>query len=143
MQHRKKSIQAVKAPQRKTRQRKEIRKVWRRNSRPFGRHATNLWAGSGENREGARPLRATGARRIGEVSYKNIVRPSTFQRPPRNETDITQNKKFRQCVIAWPSENSLQRAARRTFAEENKDTRSRLRPEEAVIYSPRFASPTL
>src|SRR6266478_3172395 len=101
MQHRKKSIQAVKAPQRKTRQRKEIRKGWRRNSRRFGRDATNLRAGSGEDREGARPLRATGARRIGEVSYENIVRPSTFQRPPQKRNGYYSKQKIssmRDCV---------------------------------------------
>jgi hypothetical protein len=39
--------------------------------------------------------------------------------------------------------NNLQLTAKRNFAEENKDARSRLRSEEAVIYSPRFASPAL
>jgi hypothetical protein len=69
--------------------------------------------------------------------------PQHFSGPPRNETDITQNKKIRQCVFVKLPKNNLQLTANRNFAEENKDARSRLRPEEAVIYSPRFASPAL
>ena len=57
----------MKARRRKNRQGKKIQKARRKNSPRFGRHATNLQAGNGESREVARPLRATGARRIGEV----------------------------------------------------------------------------
>jgi len=35
--------------------------------------------------------------------------------PPRNETDITQNKKIRQCVFVKLSGKDLQRVARRSF----------------------------
>src|SRR5882762_7660669 len=93
-------IPAVEAHHRGSRHEDEIRKVRRKNFWPLRGHATILWGGSGESREEAHPQRASGARRIGEVSFESIARPSTSAGPPGNETDITQNKKFRQCVIA-------------------------------------------
>jgi len=35
--------------------------------------------------------------------------------PPRNETDITQNKKIRQCVFAPRPEKDSERFLKRTF----------------------------
>src|SRR6267143_3694331 len=59
-------IAAVKTQHRKTRHRKDIRQVRTSNFWPLRGHATILWGGSGKGRERAHPLRASGARRIGE-----------------------------------------------------------------------------
>jgi len=39
--------------------------------------------------------------------------PQHFAGPPRNETDITQNKKFRQCVFAALAEKDLERFSKK------------------------------
>src|SRR5882724_4799250 len=60
-------IPAAEARHRRSRHKNEIRKVRRKNFWPLRGHATILWGGSGENRVGPHPQRASGARRIGEV----------------------------------------------------------------------------
>src|SRR6266446_1499774 len=93
-------IPAVEAHHRRSHHKNEIRKVRRKNFWPLRGHATILWGRSGKSREGAHPQRASGARRVGVVSFESIARSSTFAGPPGNKTDITQNKFFRQCVFA-------------------------------------------
>jgi hypothetical protein len=45
-----------------------------------------------------------------EECYAKTSRgPQHFAGPPRNETDITQNKKIRQCVFAALAEKELER----------------------------------
>jgi hypothetical protein len=67
-----------------------------------------------------------------------------FPGPPRNETDITQNKNFRQCVFTVPQEKDLGHfSAKKLHGQKIIDARSCLRSEEAVIYSPRFRPPLL
>src|SRR5229473_7358171 len=67
MRRRQAFIPAVEAHHRRSRHKNEIRKVRRKNSWPLRGHATILWGGGAESREGAHPQRASGARRIGEV----------------------------------------------------------------------------
>jgi len=44
---------------------------------------------------------------LGKFDTKTSRGPQHFAGPPRNETDITQNKKFRQCVFAALAGNDL------------------------------------
>src|SRR5713226_330981 len=69
--------------------------------------------------------------------------PQHFTGPPRNETDITQNKKIRQCVFAVPPEKDLEHFRKEPSSTKIIDARTCLRSEEAVIYSPTFTSPLL
>src|SRR5205823_7469015 len=82
---------------------------------------------------------------LGKFDTKTSRGPQHFAGPPRNETDITQNKKFRQCVFAEVAEvvrkGFAARREKKLRQQERVDTRTRLRSEKAVIYSPRFAFP--
>src|SRR5882672_2855875 len=53
-------IPAVEAHHRRSRHKNEMRNVRRENFWPLRRHATILWGGSGESREGPHPQRASG-----------------------------------------------------------------------------------
>jgi hypothetical protein len=48
------------------------------------------------------------------VDAKTSRGPQHFPGPPRNETDITQNKNFRQCVFAVRAEKDLETSSRRS-----------------------------
>src|SRR5438132_5295213 len=50
---------------------------------------------------------------LGKVDTKTSRGPQHFAGPPRNETDITQNKKFRQCVFAALARKDLDRFVKR------------------------------
>ncbi|PYU51605.1 MAG: hypothetical protein DMG48_09130 [Acidobacteria bacterium] len=52
---------------------------------------------------------------LGKFDPKTSRGPQHFAGPPRNETDITQNKKFRQCVFAALAGNDLERFLERTI----------------------------
>src|SRR6266404_141291 len=71
MRRRQGLILAVEAHHRRSRHKAEIRNVRRKNLRSLRGHATILWGGSGESREGTHPQRASGARRIGGVDRKS------------------------------------------------------------------------
>jgi hypothetical protein len=93
-QSKKNQIQTMKAHDCKTGHEKEIRKARRKNCRPPRGHAANLRDVGGESKDGAHPLGASGARRIGEVSYENIVRPSTFKRTPQKRNGYYSKQKI-------------------------------------------------
>jgi hypothetical protein len=46
---------------------------------------------------------------LGKFDAETSRGPQHFAGPPRNETDITQNKKFRQCVFVALDGNDLGR----------------------------------
>jgi len=97
-----------------------------------------------------RRARALAASVRGPSDWESVIRKhrevlNISLDPPRNETDITQNKKFRQCVFAEVAEvvrkGFAARREKKLRQQERVDTRTRLRSEKAVIYSPRFAFP--
>src|SRR5713226_7577563 len=78
-----------------------------------------------------------------EECHKQASRgPQQRTGPPTNGTDITQIKKIRQCVFALLARYFAQLPENGGGAEET-TPRTRLRPEEAVINSPRLRPPLL
>ena len=68
---------------------------------PLRGQARDLWTGG---KVGAHPRRASGARRIGVVSYENIVRPSTFKRTPQKRNGYYSKQKIssmRDYEVRW------------------------------------------
>src|SRR5713226_2910062 len=94
-------------------------------------------------RERTRTRKASEARRIGEILYEYIASSSTFRWTPQRRNGYyskQKNSSMRDCGGG--------RKRFRAFFDETGlrqkiiDARSRLRSEKAVIYSPRFPSPT-
>src|SRR6266481_3856171 len=91
----------------------------------------------------ARSLKASEARRIGRVLCENIARSSTFRWTPQRRNGYYSKQKIssmRDCDVAKKRFRAC--CAEKFQQQETIDARSRLRSEEAVIYSPRFVSPT-
>src|SRR5712664_3650510 len=94
-------------------------------------------------RKRARPLSASGARRIGKVLCENIARSSTFHWTPQKRNGYYSKQKIssmRLCGVARKRFRAL--FERKLHLQEIVAARTRLRAEELVIYSTRFASPT-
>src|SRR6266404_3474206 len=91
----------------------------------------------------ARSLKASEARRIGKVLCENIARSSTFRWTPQKRNGYYSKQKFSSMRVCGGGRKRF-----RAFFDETGlrqkiiDARSRLRSEKAVIYSPRFPSPT-
>src|SRR6266436_6049561 len=91
----------------------------------------------------ARSLKASEARRIGRVLCENIARSSTFRWTPQRRNGYyskQKNSSMRVCNVAKKRFRAC--CAEKFQQQEIIDARTRLRSEEAVIYSPRFVSPT-
>jgi len=71
----------------------------------------------------------------GPSDWESVIRKhrevlNIFAGPPRNETDITQNKKFRQCVFAEVVRQGFAaRREKKLRQQKRADTRTRLRSE--------------
>lgn len=89
--------------------------------------------------EGTRPLKASEARRIGKVGYENIVRSSTFHWTPQKRNGYYSKQKNSSMRVCDAGKKRFgARRAEKLQQQKIIDARSRLRSEEAVIYSPRF-----
>src|SRR5713226_198137 len=70
--------------------------------------------------------------------------PQHFTGPPRNETDITQNKKIRQCVFAVSPGKDLEHFPERAFIDKNNRCKNSLALRKSYdifhpVYIPHFS----